>query len=83
MLSETSESLFLKVKDAAGIHFSTFQDPKEKGKSEDVIDDDEEAIERGAQVVRSNHRPDAAWKAKHFAPVEPDTDRGIKVLEYR
>lgn len=79
----STEEVFRKVKNAAGIHFSTFQDPKDKGKTPDQADAQEEAIAAGAMTVRSNHKPDAAWKAKHFAPADPNADRGIKILEPR
>lgn len=81
--NQTSEWMFNQVKDAAGIHFSTFQDPKDKGKTPDAVDAQEEAIAAGAQTVRSNHKPGPAWKAKNFVPVDPNADRGIKILELR
>lgn len=80
---ETAESLFTKVKHAAGIHFSTFQDPARAGKSDEAVDAEAEAIAAGAQVVRSNHRPDPQWKAKNLAPAKPFEERGITILEPR
>ena len=75
--------MFQKVKDAAGIHFSTFQDPKEKGKTAEAKTSDEKALQKGAKTVRSNHKPDPQWKARNFAPADPNADPGIKILEYR
>lgn len=69
------------MKNAAGIHFSTFQDPKDKDKTPDQASAQDDAVAAGAQTVRSNHKPSAEWKARHFAPARPDREQAIRILE--
>jgi hypothetical protein len=72
-----AEWLFNQVKGAAGIHFSTFDDKSAATPQE------EEAIQAGAATVRSNHKPTPQEKARMFVPLDPNADRGIKILETR
>lgn len=65
------------VKDAAGIHFSSFDDPDKQK----VPREDQEAIERGAHASDPTWMPDKKWEEKHLAPAKPFEERGIKVLE--
>lgn len=83
LYTRTSEWMFQQVKDAAGIHFSTFSDPKKSGQTAEQVDAEQEAVAAGAATVRSNHRPDAAWKARHFRKADPNEDRKITILEPR